>query len=66
MSINIKINELLEKQGKSRYWLSKQTGITHQNLTKIARNETVSIRFEYIESICKALNCTPNDLLGWK
>lgn len=66
MSINIQINRLLEQQGRSRYWLSKKTGISHQSLTKIAKNETTSIRFEHIESICKALECTPNELLGWE
>lgn len=65
MNINIKINEILEKQGKSRYWLSKEVGMTHQNLTKLARNDTTSISFENLEKICKALNCTPNDILGW-
>ncbi|WP_290454772.1 helix-turn-helix domain-containing protein [Romboutsia ilealis] len=66
MSINIRINEILDQKGKTRYWLSKEVGISHQNLTKLARNETESIKFHLLEGICKALECTPNELLGWE
>ena len=62
----IKIKELLEAKGKTIYWLSKQANINHYNLSRLARNETTSIRFEHIENICKALECTPNELLGWE
>ena len=64
MSINIKINELLDQKQKSRYWLAKQIGMTHQNLTKLANNQTESIKFNYLEKICDALECTPNDILS--
>lgn len=65
MGINIQINKLLEEKKKTRYWLAKEVGMTHQNLTKLAKNETESIKFNLLESICNALECTPNDILGW-
>lgn len=58
-----KIDEILSKQGKSRYWLSKQTGISENALGKLCRNQTSRIEFDTIEKICKSLNCTPNDII---
>lgn len=66
MKINIQIDKLLSKKGKTKYWLSKEIGISHQNLTKLARNETTSIRFCLLEDLCKALDCSPNEILGWE
>lgn len=58
----INIDKLLIDQDKSRYWLAKELGMTYQNVMRLCNNETVSIKFELIEKICKALNCTPNDI----
>ena len=61
----IKLNalELLEKQGKTKYWLYKQLGMSYQNFSKMIHNQTKSIQYENIEAMCLLLNCTPNDLL---
>ena len=53
---------LLEKKGKTKYWLYKQMGMSYQNFSKMVNNETKSIRYENIETMCLLLNCTPNDL----
>lgn len=61
----IKLNalELLEKQGKTKYWLYKQMGMSYQNFNNMVNNETKSIRYENIETLCLLLDCTPNELL---
>ena len=61
----IKLNAaaLLEKKGKTKYWLYKQLGMSYQNFSKMINNETKSIRYENIETMCQLLECTPNDLL---
>lgn len=61
--MRFKIDDILKERNSSRYRLSKQTGISEQALGKICRNETSSIEFSTIEKICKALNCTPNDII---
>lgn len=61
--ISLKVNELLQEKGKTPYWLSKQTGISPNNIGKICNGETGTIRFDTIEKICKTLECTPNDLI---
>ena len=60
--LSLKINEILEEQGKTPYWLGKQTGISQNNILKICNGETSTIRFDTLEKICKALNCSINDL----
>ena len=61
--VKLNVLELLEKQGKTKYWLYKQLGMSYQNFTKMVNNETKSIRYENIEAICQLLECTPNELL---
>lgn len=61
--IRLNALELLEKQGKTKYWLYKQLGMSYQNFNKMVNNETKSIQYENIETMCLLLNCTPNDLL---
>lgn len=60
--IKLNVLELLKKQGKSKYWLYKQLGMSYQNVNRMINNETISIRFETIETLCLLLNCTPNEL----
>ena len=60
----IKLNALalLEKNGKTKYWLYKQLGMSYQNFNKMINNQTKSIRYENIETLCLLLDCTPNEL----
>ncbi len=60
--IKLNVLELLEKNGKTKYWLYKQLGMSYQNFSRMINNQTKSIRYENIETICLLLNCTPNDL----
>lgn len=60
--IKLKVLELLQKNGKTKYWLYKQLGMSYQNFNNMVENRTKSIRYENIETICLLLNCTPNDL----
>ncbi len=61
----IKLNALalLEKQGKTKYWLYKQLGMSYQNFSRMIKNETKSIQYDNIEAMCQLLDCTPNELL---
>jgi len=61
--IKLDVLRLLEEQGKTKYWLYKQLGMSYQNFNKMVNNQTKSIRYENIETMCLLLDCTPNDLL---
>ena len=60
--IKLDVLRILEEQGKTKYWLYKQLGMSYQNFSKMVNNQTKSIRYENIETMCVLLNCTPNDL----
>ena len=60
--IRLDVLRLLEEQGRTKYWLYKQLGMSYQNFNRMVNHETKSIRYENIETMCLLLNCTPNDL----
>lgn len=60
--IKLDVLNLLEKQGKTKYWLYKQLGMSYQNFNKMINNQTKSIRYENIETMCLLLQCRPNEL----
>ena len=66
MGILIKLRalELLKENGRSKYWLYMQLGMSYQNFNKMVNNETKSIKYENIETMCRLFNCTPNDLFN--
>ena len=66
--VKLRILELLEQQGRTKYWLYKQLGMSYQNFSKMVNNETQSIKLERIETLCQLLNCVPNDLfqIDWE
>jgi putative transcriptional regulator len=61
--VRLNVLELLEKKGKTKYWLYKQLGMSYQNFSRMVNNETKSIRYDNIEALCLLLDCTPNDLI---
>ena len=61
--IEIRIDELLEKHGRSFYWLSKETGISHTTLWRLKKGKALGINFVTLETICRELNCQPGDVL---
>lgn len=60
--IKLRVLDLLEKNGKTKYWLYKQLGMSYQNFNRMVNNQTKSIRYENIETLCLLLYCTPNEL----
>lgn len=62
LMIRLDVLRLLDERGKTKYWLYKQLGMSYQNFSKMVNNQTKSIRYENIETMCLLLNYTPNDL----
>jgi putative transcriptional regulator len=46
--------------------LSEKVDITLANLSILKTGKAKAIRFSTLESICKALDCQPGDLLEYK
>ena len=63
MIITVRIDELLEEKGRTFYWLSKQTQISHTTLWRLKKEKALGINFVTLEKICQALECEPGDVL---
>lgn len=61
--IEIRVDELLEDQGRSFYWLAKETSISHTTLWRLKKGKAVGINFDTLEKLCRGLNCQPGDVL---
>ncbi|HST50533.1 MAG TPA: helix-turn-helix transcriptional regulator [Pyrinomonadaceae bacterium] len=62
--IELRIEQMLEERGQTFYWLSKETGIGHTSLWRLRHGEAKGISFDFLERICRALQCQPGDLLA--
>ena len=62
MNMRFRIKEILREKGKTKYWLYIRLGLSYQNFNRLINNETTSIKFENLKSLCEILECTPNDL----
>ena len=61
--VRLNVIELLEKKGQTKYWLWKGLGMSYGNFHKMINNETSSIKYSTIDTLCSMLECTPNELL---
>lgn len=60
------LKKTLEKQGKSQYWLAKETGIAVSTLSNLCANKTSKIDFLVLQKICNALDCDITDIISVK
>lgn len=63
--INVNLDVMLAKRKMSLTELSEIVGISLTNLSILKTNKARSIRFSTLNSICKALNCQPGDILEY-
>jgi putative transcriptional regulator len=61
--INIRLDYvLLDKRMKLKD-LAEATGLAVNNLSILKTNKARAIRFSTLEALCKALDCTPGELI---
>ena len=63
--INVRLDYLLVDRRMMLKELAEKTGIAMNNLSILKTRKARAIRFTTLVSICKALNCTPGDLLEY-
>lgn len=61
--MKISIKEKLKEAEMSRYELAKRIGVTYPTIDNIYKEKSTSIKLDILESICKELRCSPNDIL---
>ena len=62
--IKIRVDHLLAEQGRTFYWLAKETGISHTTLWRLKKGKALGINFATLEKMCQTLKCQPGDLLA--
>ena len=65
MAIVVNFDVLLAKRKMSLNVLSEKVNLTLANLSILKTGKAKAIRFSTLESICKALDCQPEDLLEY-
>lgn len=66
MEVCLNLKELLEKEGRTKYWLVKELETSYPVINKMIEDTAVGIQLDTIGRLCQALNCTPNDLIKIK
>lgn len=62
--LKLRVIELLNERGLSKYSLYKQLGMSYQNYSNMINNKTASIRYENIEAMCIFFDVTPTSCLN--
>ncbi len=63
--IIINLDVMMAKRKISLNELSQKVGITVANLSILKNNKAKAIRFSTLDSICRALDCTPSDIIEY-
>lgn len=62
--IRIRVDKLLKEQGRTFYWLAKETGVSHTTLWRLKKGRALGINFDTLEKPGQALGCQPADALS--
>ena len=65
MPIIINIDVMLAKRKMQSQELAEKIGITQANLSILKTGKAKAIKLSTLEASCKALDCTPADLLEY-
>jgi putative transcriptional regulator len=65
MPIVVNVDVMMAKRKMSLNELSEKVDITLSNLSILKTGKAKAIRFSTLDAICKALNCTPGDILEY-
>jgi len=66
MTIQVTLDQVIEKRGMTLTELSERIGITLANLSILKTNKARAIRFSTLEALCRELDCQPGDLLSYQ
>lgn len=64
--IVVNLDIMMAKRKMSLGELSEHVGITLANLSVLKNNKARAIRFSTLDAICRALDCTPQDILEYR
>lgn len=64
--IVVHLDALLADRGLTLTELSERVGVTIANLSILKNGRAKAVRFSTLTALCRELNCTPGDLLGYR
>ena len=65
MPIIVNLDVMMAKRKISLNELSERVGLTLSNLSILKTGKAKAIRFSTLETICRALDCQPSDILEY-
>ena len=66
MAIIVNIDVMLARRKMSSGELAEKVGITPANLSILKCGKAKAVRLSTLESVCRALDCQPGDLLEYR
>jgi putative transcriptional regulator len=66
MPIIVNVDVMMAKRKMSLNELSTRVGVSISNLSILKTGKGKAVRFSTLESLCKALDCQPGDLLEYQ
>ena len=66
MAIVVNVDVMLAKRKMSSNELAEKIGLSPVNLSILKTGKAKGIRFPTLDSLCKALDCQPADLLEYR
>lgn len=64
--ITVRLDVVLKERGMTAAELSRRTGITEANLSKLKNGPITAIWFSTLSSLCRELKCEVGDLLVYE
>lgn len=61
--ICLQIQEMLIKNGKTKYWLTNKMGKSHQSISNLMKKDLSGIHFDTLEQLCRVFNCEIGEII---
>lgn len=61
--LQFNVQNLLDRAGKTRYWLVKQMNSDYATINRICDNHGKSVRFDTLEKLMQIFDCPVSDIL---
>lgn len=64
--IIVNVDVMMARRKMSSAELAEKVGITPANLSILKTGKAKAVRFSTLDALCRALDCTPGDILEYK
>jgi DNA-binding Xre family transcriptional regulator len=62
--VRIVLDEVLAEKGRTRYWLAKNSGLSHTVIYRYAHGLADGIKLKHMDAMVLALGCSVGDLFA--